>query len=393
MTPVISSVALLLLIAAVVSMVARRLKLPYTVGLVVSGLLLAIIPNAPKIELTRELIFLALLPPLIFEAAFMMNWRRLKQVMGLAIVLATLGVFIAAGIVTVGVHYILGWSWSVSAILAILISATDPVAVIAMFKDLKFSGRLSTLIEAESLFNDGTAAALFSVVLVAIGGGAVSAVGVTGTFLLATLGGVVCGGLIGGLLLILTGRTDDHLVEVTLTSVAAYGSFLLAEQFHMSGVLATLTAGIVFSNVSKFGEMSPLGRSAVEHFWEYLAFVANSLIFLLMGVSLTQLPLGSTWLASLTVIGLMLVGRAVSVYGCCGIFAMLKRPLDLARQHVLFWGGLRGAIALALVLGLPADFPNRQAILSVTFAVVTFSVIVQGLSIGPLIKALHVTEE
>jgi monovalent cation:H+ antiporter, CPA1 family len=249
-------------------------------------------------------------------------------------------------------------------------------------------GRLQMLVESESLFNDGTAAVLFAISLAVVAGINVSAVGIGASFVLTTLGGMAVGAIIAGAGLLMAGRTQDHLVEITFTSIAAYSSFLLADYFQLSGVLATLTAGIILGNVGPVGAISEKGRETVESFWEYIAFVANSLVFLLIGIGLAIRPIGSTWQSAIWVNLFVLAGRAVAVYGCCLLFAKSRGRVQAKDQHVLFWGGLRGALALALALSLPAGFERRQELLNVSFAVVAFSVIVQGLTINPLLRKL-----
>lgn len=386
----IERIEVLLLIAAVVSMIVRRLRLPYTVGLVFAGFCLALTPLTPEVTLTKELIFTAFLPPLIFEAAFQIPWKELKKDLPVTLTLATLGVVLSAGIVAAGIHYLLGWPWAIAIVFGVLISATDPVSVIATFKSAGIHGRLGLLVEAESLFNDGTAAVLFGVALAAVGGEAhISAGGVAVNFLFTVVGGVLCGVIMGFLTLLLAGRTDDHLVEITFTSIAAYGSFLLAEHFHLSGVLATLTAGLILGNIGSLGAITDKGREAVLSFWEYIGFVANSLIFLLIGMPLAHQDFAATGVAILVVTVLVLLGRAVAVYSGCALFARSAAlKVSMGHQHVLFWGGLRGALALALVLGLPAEMPMRDTITTVAFGVVAFSIVVQGLTMTPLLKAL-----
>jgi Na+:H+ antiporter len=379
---------ILLLIAALVAIVARRVRLPYTVGLVAAGSVLALFPFGSGLTLTRELIFTAFLPPLVFEAALYLSWKELRRDLAVILVLATVGVVVSAGVTAAGMRYLVGWEWQAALLFGALIAATDPVSVIATFKEAAVQGRLRLLVEAESLFNDGTAAVLFSVVLVAAEGGASDGLSVTRALAATVLGGLFWGGIVGGGVLVLAGRTDDHLVEITFTTIAAYGSFLLAEHFHTSGVLAALTAGILIGNLGSLGSITDRGREAVEAFWEYVAFVSNSLIFLLIGVRLAHQPFQTFLTPVLVGIALVILGRALAVYPCCLLFARSDRRVSLPHQHVLFWGGLRGALALALALGLPASIPRREAITTVAFAVVAFSVMVQGLTITPLLRAL-----
>ena len=380
----IERIEVLLLIASVVAMLVRKLRLPYTVGLVLAGAALAVLPHVPDIRLTKTLIFNAFLPPLLFEAAIQMPWRALRRDLPVILLLATGGVLLSAGLTAWGLHGVTGWPWATALLLGVLLSATDPVSVLATFKEAGVQGRLRLLVEAESLFNDGTVAVLFSALLAA--GGQATALTVGGAFLQTLLGGILCGAVVGALMLALARRTNDHLVEITFTTVASYGSFLLAEHFHLSGVLATLTAGLVVGNIGPLGALSRRGRAAVVDFWEFAAFVANSLIFLLIGMRLPHYPLGPFWRPALAAIVLVTAGRALAVYVCCLPFRRSAMRVPARHQHVLFWGGLRGALALALVLGLPPDQPQRGAIIVITFAVVAFSVIVQGATITPLLR-------
>lgn len=384
----IERIEVLLLIAAVVSMVARRLRLPYTVGLVIAGVALALLPQTLDIRLTKELIFKAFLPPLIFEAAFQMPWKELRKDMPVTLTLATLGVIFSAAVTAAAIHFWAGWDWATAMLIGVLLSATDPVSVIATFKEAGVEGRLRLLVEVESLFNDGTVAVLFGVSLVAATGGMVTPLVATQSFLITVFGGLLCGALVGGGVLLLAGRTEDHLVEITFTTVAAYGAFLLAEHFHLSGVLATLTAGILLGNVGPLGAISDKGREAVIAFWEYVGFVANSLIFLLIGIRLAHQHFAEAWLPVLIAIVFVTLGRALAVYTCSAFFSRSRWRVRGAHQHILFWGGLRGALSLALVLGLPDDMPGREGVITVAFAVVAFSILVQGLTITPLLKKL-----
>ena len=386
----IERIEFLLLIAAVVSMLARKMHLPYTVGLVIAGLGIAFLALPLEINLTKDLIFKAFLPPLIFEAAFLMPWKYLRRDLPVTLTLATVGVVVAAAVVTFGIYYGLHWPWQAALLFGVLISATDPVSVIATFKVAHVEGRLGLLVEAESLFNDGTAAVLFGVALAVITSDATfSFGGIAGSFIMTVAGGVLCGAVIGGAALMLIGRIQDHLAEITFTTVAAYGSFLLAEHFHLSGVLATLTAGLMLGNLGTLGTLTAKGREAVTSFWEYIGFVVNSLIFLLIGMPLARQDFSADWQPLFVIIILVLLGRAVAIYGCCTLFNKIpKLKVSLGHQHILVWGGLRGALALALVLGLPNDVPMRETIVTIAFGVVAFSIIVQGLTMTPLLKKL-----
>jgi CPA1 family monovalent cation:H+ antiporter len=375
------------LIAAVVAMLARRLHVPYSVGLVFAGIALALLPFSPDIELTKRLVFTVFLPPLIFEAAFQLRWQELRKDLPVIVTLATVGVLLSAAATAVGMHFLARWTWVNAIVFGMLIAATDPVSVIATFKDARVHGRIRLLVEAESLFNDATAAVGFSLALWFASGHNPGIAGVTQTLAIMIAGSLVCGAIIAGLVLLLAGATDDHLVEITFTTVAAFGSFLLAEHFNLSGVLATLTAGLIIGNVGHLS-IAPKSREAVEEFWEYVAFVANSLIFLLIGMRLANQDYGFVVLPALIAIGVVLVGRALAIYPLSLLFARSKLRIKSRSQHILFWGGLRGALALALALGLPPDMQGREAIITVAFAVVAFSIFVQGMTIKPLMRRM-----
>jgi monovalent cation:H+ antiporter, CPA1 family len=384
-----TSAVVLLLIAAGVAMLTRKLHLPYSVALVATGMVLALLPFSPRISLTKDLLFGALLPPLIFEAALYLEWRELRRDLALILVLATLGVLISAAVTAAGMHSLAQWQWQSSIVFGILIAATDPVSVIATFREAKVHGRLRLLVESESLFNDGVAAVAFAIAIAATSGQSPTALGMTVAVVLAVGGGLLCGAIVAGVVLLLAGRTEDHLVELTFTTVAAYGSFLMAESFGVSGVLATLTAGLMLGNIGTLGVLSARGREAVRAFWEYAAFVSNSLVFLLIGMYESRQNFAAVWFAALVAIAFVMVGRAAAIYPICLAFSKSSLRVSAAHQHVLFWGGLRGALALALALGLPRDMPAREDIIAVSFAVVAFSLFVQGLTMAPLLRALR----
>lgn len=385
----VSDIGLILLVACVVAMASRRLRLPYSAGLVIAGIGLALFGGSINLSFTPELIFTVLLPPLVFEAALQLKWPAFRDNLLVSVALAFPGVTLTASVVAVGMHYILGWSWPGATIFGALIAATDPVSVIAVFKEIKVESRLSLLVESESLLNDGAAAVAFFVVIAIAQGSGIHVPAIAGSFLWMVIGGIIMGGLVTGAVLLLAGRTEDHLVEITLTTIAAYGSFLLAEHFRMSGVLASLTAGLLVGNIGGLGSISELGRGHVQSFWEYAAFLANSIIFILIGGYEAHEAIRLFTVAAAVAIGLVLFGRIAAVYPICALFARSSLRVDLRYQHVLVWGGLRGALALALALLVPDTIQEKGEIILVAFAVVAFSIFVQGLTMLPLIRALH----
>jgi len=379
---------ILLFVSSIVAMLTRRLNLPYSVGLVAAGIILAVLPFGLEMPLTPELVFSVFLPPLVFEAAIQIPWRPFRRELPVLLLLVTVGVLLAAGIVAVGMHYLIGWSWIGAAFFGVLIAATDPVSVIALFKSVPVDHRLHLLVESESLLNDGVAAVAFAV-LVGIASGHAATPGAIGGDVLFIIGGGLAAGTVVALpLLLVAGRTTDHLVEITLTTLAAWGSFLLAEHFHVSGVLAALTAGLLVGNVGWMGSISDSGRPAVLAFWEYVAFLANSLVFLLIGGREAEMPLLTVLEAASVAVVLSLAGRAVAVYPIAFLFRKSSLSVPTRFQHVLWWGGLRGALSLALALALPATVPERGDIITVAFAVVAFSIFIQGLTMEPMMRRM-----
>lgn len=382
----IGQLEVLLLVAALVAILAARLRVPYVVGLVAAGIALSFFHLQPELDLTKELVFTALLPPLVFEAALYLRWHQLRRELPVVLLLATVGVAISALVTALGMYYVVQWAWPSALIFGILIAATDPVSVIATFKEHHVHGRLRFLVEAESLLNDATAAVGFALALSFAQGMNVSGASIPIALLTTSVGGVLCGAAVAGLMLLIAGRTTNNLIELTLTTVVAYGSFLLADHFGLSGVLATVTAGLLVGNVGPLGSISAHGRTSVQGFWEYAAFIANSIIFLLIGIHEAEQPFALILPAIGAAILFVLLGRALSVYPLCALFSRSRLRITMPHQHVLFWGGLRGALALALALGLPADMPQANEIVRVTFAVVAFSVFIQGLTMGPLLR-------
>ena len=390
----LAPIGLLMLVACLIAMISRRVGLPYSVGLVAAGLLIALIPNAPEFRLSRDLIFNIFLPPLVFEAALQLQWKDFRRELPVTLTLAFFGVGLAAAAVAAGLHFGLGWSWIGASLFAVLIAATDPVAVIAAFKEMNADKRLSMLVESESLLNDGVVAVAFAVLAAVADGASSGAASIVPAFLWTLFGGALVGGIVSGLVLLVAGRTNDHLVEITLTTLAAYGSFLIAERLHASGVLASLTAGLMIANLGSVGAISDSGRSHVLSAWEFFAFVANSFVFLLIGIQLVGVPIGRLgWLTAAAAILLVLAGRVLAVYPLATIFRPTRLRIPMGFQHVLFWGGLRGALGLALALAVPASVPEHAAIILSAFVVVAFSIFVQGLTMPWLVERLGLTRK
>jgi CPA1 family monovalent cation:H+ antiporter len=249
------------------------------------------------------------------------------------------------------------------------------------------------VVESESLLNDGVAAVGFAVLSAIAAGAGASAASVIPAFLWTLGGGVLIGLAASAAILLIVGRTKDPLVEITLTTIAAYGSFLLAERFHASGIISALSAGLLIgSGGTRF--LSEPGRDRVHSAWEYFAFLANSFVFILIGMSVANQPIHRLgWAAAAIAILLVLAGRGLSIYPLAALFRRSRWRLSTAYQHTLFWGGIRGALALALALAVPVSVPERGAIILTAFVVVAFSILIQGLTMPSLIRRLELIDQ
>jgi CPA1 family monovalent cation:H+ antiporter len=375
----------LLFIAAVVGIIAKRLRLPYTVGLVLMGLALAF-QGQLDLNITPNIILAILVPPLIFEAAYHLNLLELRRNLIQILILAVPGVLFTTLLVGWIVSRGTGMALPLALVFGALVSATDPVSVVALLRNMGVPKRLQVLLEGESLFNDGTAIVLYSLILTSVLAGAQSFSFFGGflDFLVVSGGGLIIGLILGTVISQVISRVDDHLIETALTSVLAYGAYLIAEAAGVSGVLAVVAAGLVNGNIGPRG-MSPTTRLVVFNFWEFAAFIANSFIFLLIGLRIDLHLLVANWQLILWAILGVLAARALTIYG----MTWLNRGIPTRWRHVLFWGSLRGAISLALALSLPESLGNaRQQIQAMAFGVVIFTLIIQGFTMGPLAKFL-----
>jgi len=378
----------LLLVVTVVALVVRRFNIPYTVALVVVGLLLTL-QSPANINLTPELILALFVPPLVFEAAFHINFQDLRRNLTNILILAVPGVILTTLIVGGVLAFGTGLGLASALVFGALIAATDPVSVVAIFRTLGVPKRLSVLIEGESLFNDGTAIVVYNLALIVVLTGKFNLLTSLGDFLSVSGGGVAIGLVLGWLISLLIARVDDYLIETTLTTLLAFGSYLLAERLHFSGVLAVVAAGLICGNLGPRG-MSPTTRIVLFNFWEYVAFLANSLIFLLLGLQVNIPALLASWSFILWAILAVLAARTLVVYGLGWIVNKFADPIPKRWLHVLNWGGLRGAIALALVLSLPPNFANRDQFRLMAFGVVLFTLLVQSTTMRPLIRRLGI---
>ncbi len=400
------SFMILLFIAAMVAIVVRRIRLPYTVALVLVGLILSFFPNFLGFSVSSDLILAILVPPLVFEATLHIPWRKLKKDLLPVLLLAFGGTLVGTFLVGGLVHF-LGISWAAALAFGALISATDPVAVIAFFRSLGVSKRLTILVEGESLFNDGVAIVIFNLALAA---GTISGSFGLGEalrqFFIVAFGGVAVGVTLGYVVsYIILKNVDDHLIETATTVALAFGSFVVAESFgqfigveglHFSGILAVVAAGLMVGNIG-FQNTSPTTKLTLDNFWEFLSFVVNSLVFLLIGLEIELTQLRPNIIPIIVAVLAIILSRGVIIYTFSWVYGRFQpqNRIPFNFQHVMYWGGLRGAISLALALSIEDAVFGPEVALELrvmTFGVVLFTLLFQGMTIEKIINRLKLAE-
>ncbi len=378
---------LLVLVATIVAIVARRAALPYSVALVLAGLGLALLFPGQPVAITPELILAVLLPGLVFEAAYKIDVFELRSTFTIVAVLAAPGVLITAGIVALVVSATTGLDLGLAFLLGAMISATDPVAVVSMFRKLGVPTRLATTVEAESLLNDGAGVVLFSIALMALTQ-SVSLGDAALSFVLTIVVSAAIGLVAGLAVRYFISRTDDPLLAIMLSVVAAYGTYLIADRFHESGIIATVVVGILI-DTGPAAHLARATQEALDIVWEFVAFILTALVFLLVGLAISP----DLLIAAAPVIAAGFVAitaaRAFVVYGLIGAGERLlpgASLLPVSYLHVMFWSGMRGAIAVALVLALPADLPQRDLLTGAVYGIVLITLLFQGTTASRVVR-------
>ncbi len=401
-------VLLMLLVASAVAMATRKLWIPYTVALVITGLILSVIRSLfyPDVDLglhlTKDLLFVGLLPVLIYEAAFHIELKHFfdnwKAILTLAIPGLLFGIFFCGGFFWGGLSLLnISISFGGALLVCTILAATDPVGVISLLRGTNAPRRLAVLMEGESLLNDGVAVVAFAVVLVGLGlspeQGEITITWLVRYMSWEIVGAVLLGGGLGFFISWLTAKVDDHLIEITLSTIGAFGSFLAAQRVHSSGVIACLVTGMLAGNFgAKYG-MSATTRIAVVSFWEYAAFIANSLIFLLIGLDINPLQLLRDWPAIFLVWVAMLVSRGIFVGLTLPQIARLEGKLPKGFGMVIAWGGVRGGIAMVLALSIPREFEYRELAVNCIFGASLLTILVQSTTMGSLLRRLGLVQD
>jgi CPA1 family monovalent cation:H+ antiporter len=375
-----------------VAFVSGRLRLPYTVALVLVGLAVSALPIPDKIVVSPDLVVTVLLPGLVFEAAYRLDGSELRRTFGGVALLAVPGVLVTAAVVAFVLHAATGLPVNEAFLVGAIVSATDPVAVVSTMRRLDAPKRLVTLVDAESLFNDGTAALAFVVAVAALGSHPPTLGDSVVRFAMALLASVVIGGVAGFLISRALRTTSDHLIELTLTVLAAYGTYLVADLVQASGIIASVVAGIVLGSYGRRRSISPRALDAIDVVWEFLAFILTGAAFLLIGIAIPLPALAAAAVSIVWGVVAVLAGRAIVIYALLGGAARLERriglvpALPLSWLHVMNWTGLRGAVAAALALSIPEGTADREMLQGIVFGVVLFTLLVQGTTAGRVLR-------
>jgi len=386
---------LLVAAAAAVAVVTRRLTiLPYSVALVLLGLAVSAFALPIDLTIAPDVLLAVLIPGLIFEAAYRIDLRDLTPNLGAILVLATIGVLVTAVAVGMTLTVATGLPFALAFLVGTMLAATDPAATVAVFSRLRAPRRLTTLVEAESLFNDGTGIVIFAIAVEAFGRDVAPAELVVG-LAVVTVVSIAIGAAVGLLATRVLARLEDHLIELTVSLVAAYGSYLIAERLDQSGILATVACGLVFGSLGRRAA-SARAEDAIDTVWEFIAFLMTTIVFLLIGLAISIPQLEDAFVPSLWALAGLLVARGLVVYGLIGAGSRALARVGWGRAmpsrslHLIAWAGLRGAIAVALALSLPPEIPQRDLIQGIVFGCVLLTLLLQGTTAELLVRRLGI---
>ena len=420
----ILALVLILGLSLIAQAVAKLLPLPLTSILVLLGFITselvvyAGIDTGIRADNFQSIIFYVFIPVLVFESAYNIDKQQLKDnllvILFLAVIAMLFTCLIAAALLFYGIAHETGFPWLAALITGAILAATDPVAVVDKLRGMKAPKRISVLLEGESLFNDASAIVLFGLFLsMATATGSVvsinsihSMLDVAGSFVLIFFGGAFTGLFTGLLFGFLQMRVKQPVLTGVMSLIVAYGSYILAEYFMVSGIMSTLLAALSFSMLSESKEKLPnwknnhalktdtqVAITGNRYLWSMLSHVANVSVFLIVGAVITLEMFEQRWLAMLIAIGALLVARAISIYGVLLFFAFFKKlKVPFLSQTVLVWGGLRGAVTLALALSLPTSLDYWWTIQSIAFGVVMFSLFVQAPTMSLMARKLLAKE-
>ncbi|MDF3129669.1 cation:proton antiporter [Kiritimatiellaeota bacterium B1221] len=396
-----------LTVSVFASILLQKLRFPYTIGLVVIGFIAGYLAlkldyqRLIRLDLTPATILYLILPTLIYDASINMDMKALRKNIVPILLLAILGLLLSAGIIGGLLNHFTAIGIGAALLFGALISATDPVAVISLFSEIGAPRRLVTLVDGESIFNDATAIVLFTIVLSAIHSG-IDTVNVlffnsVVNFLWVMLGGLLTGTVVGFLgAMVVRAQKNNVILQITISLIMAYVSFITADQLHVSGVMSTMAAGLMVSLLTS-NQIAHENHHFMEHFWQFFSFVANSFVFLLLGLTEAHnfsdpAKLLKGFRLLLIVIPVVTFARAAVIYLLVPLYNRFaqKEKISFAYQTILLWGGLRGAVPVALVLAIPMDFPGRDTIIQITLGYILFTLLVQGTTVKSLMALLKI---
>jgi CPA1 family monovalent cation:H+ antiporter len=380
----------LMVAALVLAIGAKRAHVPYNVALVVGGMLISlshVLPEAPHLE--PEVVFLICLPALLFEGGFTADLDSIRANLIPIAMLATVGMLVAMAATGGFLHLALDLPWGPALLLGCILAVTDTVSILFAFRRAPVPARLSSIVLGESLFNDGTALVAYAAISGVVAGGAVAVPVLGARVVLATVGGLAMGlalGLVGSFVI---RRAEDPLAEIMATTALAFAAFVGAEELHVSGAIAAVTAGLTVGATAR-RTLSPSSQVAIHSFWEYMAFGVNTFLFLLVGLSSNPTTLLKSAPQTAIAVVCVFAGRAVAIYLPFLVLRLVRpsQAIPPRWQHVFIIGNIKGALSIALALGLPKDIPFRSLLVEVAFGVTFISLVVQGLFLGRALEWL-----
>jgi NhaP-type Na+/H+ and K+/H+ antiporters len=383
-------------VAVAGTFIAEKIKQPYPTLLVIIGLVIGLLPikelESFRTYATNDVIFqtiiiMVFLSALLGDASLKMPFSELKENRKPILLLSILATILTFIVIAVGSYWVLGLSIQQSLLFGSLMSATDPVSVLSIFKTMGLNKRLSMIVEGESLANDGVAVVLFKIALITTTISVNGILNASTMFLKVIIGSIIIGLLLGFLASRITAKIDQHLIEIALSIVLFYGTFEIAEMFHFSGVVAVVMSGLVLGNYGKKFGMSDLTLERMDDFWETVAFIGNSVIFLMVGLEVANIPLSNQSLITIALsVIVVIVARLMALF----VSLYFDKTIPSSWKLLMTWGGLKGSLSIALILSVAPTFPGRDLILTITFSNVLFSLLVQGVTLKKMVKLLNV---
>jgi len=382
----------ILILVVIITLIARQINFPSTIAFIFAGLLAASVPRISLPELSPEIFLTVLLPPILFTETLTMDIDGLIDDSDTILTYAVAGTALMVTAIGLYTHYVFRMGWLEAFMLGIIVAPTDPVSVIATFKRLGVIRRFQLIVAGESLFNDGVAIVVYSILLNIIEAGSITAIDVITTTIIKVFGGVILGYIEGYIVHLIMCWTDDLYIKTLLTFIIAFGVFRLAEQFHASGVIAVVLAGLILNyRCRNYGGIGEKAEESLEIMWEFVGFIASSFAFIFIGVSL---EINLLFSFALQILALSIVS-VIFRYAMIDIIARILEEYRGKRiptnwRAGMTWSGLRGAVSIVLVLGITGiDLPNEQLLLALTYGIVLGTNLIQGLSMPVLIKRLN----